>query len=147
MLKRGNLGLCLLLRVLPELPEREEVSAPSGDSPAATGTISSSGCPENTLGLGLENHKSRNGPKFFPYERRPHPPDTVSSGVSNTLLPPTLHTGKTNPRPKAFINGGGGQPRNLSPPPDTLDALFSTEMNFGVLGKGSVRIAQEKDDK
>lgn len=56
----------LLLQVLPELPDRGSLCA---HGEAAQGPLAPAppwGCPEDTLGLGLENRKSRTSSKFFP---------------------------------------------------------------------------------
>lgn len=66
---------------------------PTGDSAAATGTISSPRMPQ------LE---SRNGPKFNPYEWRLYPQSPSAVRFANILLPPTLQIGKTNPCPQGI---------------------------------------------
>lgn len=76
---------------------------PTGDSAAATGTISSPRMPQ------LE---SRNGPKFNPYEWRLYPQCGLQTSYS--LLPCRLE--KQTLAPKAFINSGRGPLLRRGPP-------------------------------
>lgn len=69
----GKLVWCLLMQVLPELPDRGSLCA-YGEAAQRPLALSP---PRDALrthsGLGLENRKSRTNSKFSPYERRPYP--------------------------------------------------------------------------
>lgn len=94
--KEENLGHICCFRFCRNC-SGEEVSAPTGGGALAAGTVSSPGCPEDTLELERENRKSRTSPKFFSYERRPRPQAPSAVGSAHTSLPPTLQIGKSKP--------------------------------------------------